>query len=83
MENKIEELRKEKGWSQEELSIRSKVSRNTISALETGSHINVTYSTMKKIAKALNKTVEYIFFDLTAQQDVQKTIATPHIKERK
>lgn len=72
MENIIEESRKEKGWSQEELSEKSRVSRNTISALETGSHINVTYITMKKIAKALDKSVNEIFFTHKAQHDVQK-----------
>lgn len=55
------EYREKEGLTQEELSKKSEVSRNTISAIETGTNTNVTYEVMEKIAKALNKKVATIF----------------------
>lgn len=60
---KIEQARKEKGWSQEKLSAESKVSRTIISGLESGTITNTTTNTLLAIAKALGKKVEDIFFD--------------------
>lgn len=63
MQNKVKEYREKEGLTQEELSKISTVSRNTISAIETGTNTNVTYEVMEKIANALNKKVATIFFN--------------------
>ncbi len=72
MKNRVKKYRELAGLTQEELSEKSYVSRNTISSLETGSNTNVTYDTMIKIAEALNETVATIFFEEKAQNIVQK-----------
>ncbi len=59
---RITEIRKEKGISQEELSILSGVSRATISGLESGRVTVTTTDTLQKISKALGETVSEIFF---------------------
>lgn len=59
---KIKEMRDAKGMTQEELSEKSGVSRVTISALENGTERNTTSKTLVKIAKALDCTVDQIFF---------------------
>lgn len=63
MKNKVREYREKEKLTQEELAQKSEVSRNTISALETGANTNVTYEVMEKIANALNKKVATIFFN--------------------
>lgn len=72
MKNKVKQYRELAGLTQEELSEKSDVSRNTISSLETGSNTNVTYDTMIKIAGALDEKVATIFFEDKAQNIVQK-----------
>ena len=72
MKNKLKEYREKRKLTQEELAEKSTVSRNTISALENGTNTNVTYDTMIKLAKALNKTVTAIFFEEKAQNTVQE-----------
>lgn len=72
MKNKIKYYRELTNLTQEELSKKSKVSRNTISSLETGSNNNITYDTMLKIANALNEKVSTIFFEDKAQNIVQR-----------
>lgn len=62
MKNKVKYYRELKEWSQEKLAEKSGVSRNTISAIETGTNTNVTYEVMEKIANALEKKVATIFF---------------------
>lgn len=59
---RIKEIREACGMSQEELAQKSGVSRGTISALENGLERNTTSKTLLKIAKALNTTVDQIFF---------------------
>ena len=63
MQNRVKEYREKENMTQEELAKKSEVSRNTISAIETGANTNVTYEIMGKIAKALNKKVATIFFN--------------------
>lgn len=63
MQNRVREYREKEGLTQEELAKKSEVSRNTISAIETGTNTNVTYEVMEKIAKALNKKAPTIFFN--------------------
>ena len=60
---RIQYLRQQRGLSQEKLAEESGVSRNTISAIETGTNVNVTREIMEKIAKALGEKVSTIFFD--------------------
>ena len=55
MKNRVKEFREEQNLTQEELSKKSGVSRNTI-------NVNVTYEVMEKIAMALKKKVSSIFF---------------------
>lgn len=59
--NKLKQLREEAGLSQEELSLKSGVSRVTISMLETGSQTNTTANTLIKLANALDKKVADFF----------------------
>lgn len=63
MKNKVKEYREKAEMTQEQLAEKSGVSRNTISALETGTNTNVTYEIMQKISKSLNKKVATIFFN--------------------
>lgn len=51
-----------KGFSQEELSKIAGVSRNTIVKLEKGESDGVRFGIIKKIAKALDTTVQDLFF---------------------
>lgn len=65
MNNKLKEVRENKGMSQEELSQRSGVSRTTISKIENwkeGDRIILKTSTIIDIAKALDSRIEDIFF---------------------
>lgn len=59
---KIKEARQEKNMSQEELALKSGVSRATISALENGTERYVMTGTLMKLAKALGTTIDKIFF---------------------
>ena len=60
---RIRELREGKNMTQEELSNKSGVSRGTISALENGDQYTTTTKTLLKIAKALDATVDQLFFN--------------------
>lgn len=62
MKNKLKEIREEQGISQEELAEKSKVSRTTISELETEKKEVTTNITLEKIASALGLKVSDIFF---------------------
>lgn len=62
MNNKIKEFRQAQGLSQEELSVKSGVSRPTISMIETNTLDNIESKTMLKLAKALNCDIGDIFF---------------------
>ena len=62
MRNKLKEIREGQGISQEELAEKSKVSRTTISELETGKKEVTTNITLEKIANALGLKVSDIFF---------------------
>lgn len=60
---KIKEIREALGMSQEMLSKKSEVSRTIISGLESGRNVVTTTLTLKKIASALGKSIDEIFFD--------------------
>ena len=59
---KIKQVRESKNMTQEELAAKSGVSRGTIIALESGCFKNTTTKTLLKIAKALETSVDAIFF---------------------
>ena len=62
MRYSIEDARKNKGLTQNELAELSGVSRTIISGLESGRIKNTTAGTLVKIASALKVNVEDIFF---------------------
>lgn len=59
---RLKEIREEKGVTQEELAEKSGVSRGTISAIENGTSRATTTKTLVALARALETTVESIFF---------------------
>lgn len=61
MEYRIKQCREEMHLSQQELAIKSGVSRATISGLESGQITVTTTETLIKIARALDKRVSDIF----------------------
>lgn len=60
MENKVEELRKNKGLSQEEFAKKIKVSRQTVSSIETGKY-NPSLELAFSIADFFDRPIEEIF----------------------
>ncbi|CUH91645.1 helix-turn-helix transcriptional regulator [Herbinix luporum] len=60
MKNKLEEIRKEKGITQEELADALEVSRQTISSLENGRY-NPSIILAFKISRYFNLSIEEIF----------------------
>lgn len=60
MKNRIKELRKEKGYRQEDLAEAVNVSRQTIIAIENDKY-NPTLELAMRLAKYLNTTVEELF----------------------
>lgn len=59
---KIKELREKQKISQEELAIKSGVSRALISGLETGTIQETSTATLKKLATFFNVKVSELFF---------------------
>ena len=64
MKYRIKEFREELGMTQEELSIKSGVSRTIISGLEKNTVKTTTVKTLMSIAKALNKDIGDIFLQI-------------------
>ncbi len=60
LKNKLEEIRKERGITQEELADKLEVSRQTISSLENGRY-NPSIMLAFKIAHFFNLSIEEIF----------------------
>lgn len=58
--NKLEELRKAAGLTQQELSVKAEVSRKSINAIENGVYVPSTVLALK-ISKTLNCRVEDLF----------------------
>ena len=61
LKNRIAEIRNIENITQEELAKRSRISRVALSSIENGTVPNG--DTMLNIAKALNKSVEDIFYE--------------------
>ena len=57
---KLQELRKSKGFTQEELAFRANISPSYMSAIERGI-TDTTISTAKRLAKALNTEILELF----------------------
>ena len=60
MQNRIKQLRKEAGYSQEELAKKCAVSRQTINAIENDKY-DPTLTLAFSLAKELNTTVDELF----------------------
>ena len=60
MENRVEQLRKERGLSQEDFAKAIRVSRQTVSSIETGRY-NPSLDLAFDIADFFGKTIEEIF----------------------
>ncbi len=60
MKNKLEEIRKEKGITQEELANALEVSRQTVGSLENGRY-NPSIMLAFKIARFFNLSIEEVF----------------------
>jgi len=56
---RIKKIRKEKGFSQEQLALKSKLHRTYISDIERGDR-NVSIKNIEKIAEALDVTLSYL-----------------------
>lgn len=61
MNNKIREIREEKGIKLVELARKTNLSEGYISHLEKGDRENPTYNTMVKISKALGEKITKVF----------------------
>jgi putative transcriptional regulator len=66
MNNRLRELRAEKGWSQEVLAKTLEVSRQSVNAIETGKY-DPSLPLAFKIAKVFGKRIEDIFADGESQ----------------
>ncbi len=62
MKNRLEEIRKERGITQEDLAAALEVSRQTIGSLENGRY-NPSILLAFKIARYFSKSIEDIFID--------------------
>lgn len=62
MNNKLRDLRAERGWSQAELAGHIDVSRQAVNAIETGKH-DPSLSLAFRIARVFGTTIEEIFDD--------------------
>ena len=60
MKNRIKEFRKRVGYTQEDLAIKMKVTRQTINAIENNKY-NPTLELAMKLAKFLETSVEQLF----------------------
>jgi putative transcriptional regulator len=60
MKNTVRELRTAQGWTQAELGVRLKVTRNSVNAIETGRY-EPSLTLALRIARLFGKPVEQIF----------------------
>lgn len=71
MRNKLEELRKEKGLTQEQLSTELKITSDYVSMIERGAR-SPGFKLAKKIADFFSRTVDEIFFDNEQNETFEK-----------
>lgn len=67
IKNRIAEIRNEEKITQEELAKKSKISRVALSSIENGTVPNG--DTMFNIAKALNRAVEQVFYEVSVNHE--------------
>ncbi len=67
VKNRLEELRTENGWTQQELADRVEVSRQTISSLESGRY-NPSILLAFRLARLFKVQVEYLFIYLEEEE---------------
>jgi putative transcriptional regulator len=60
MKNRIKVFRAERDWSQEDLAVLARVSRQTINAIETGKY-SPSLSLAFKISRLFDQPIEHIF----------------------
>ncbi|MEM9404451.1 MAG: helix-turn-helix transcriptional regulator [Acidobacteriota bacterium] len=68
MKNNIRELRTERGWSQAELALRVRVSRNSINAVENGK-FDPSLPLAFRIAQVFESSIESVFDAADIWQD--------------
>lgn len=71
MKNRLKEYRQNKNMKQQELSDLVGISRFYLSDIETGK-ANPSLSIVRNLAKALNASIDDIFFDNSVRQDAQE-----------
>jgi len=57
---RVRELRKQKGWSQEDLADKAGLHRTYVGTVERGEQ-NISIDNIEKIAKTLGRSLEYLF----------------------
>jgi transcriptional regulator with XRE-family HTH domain len=57
---RIKELRERRGWSQSELARRAHVRQALLSALETGRQPDTTGSVLRRLARTLGVSIDYL-----------------------
>ncbi|MGE0444176.1 MAG: helix-turn-helix transcriptional regulator [Vicinamibacterales bacterium] len=62
MKNRVRQLRTEQGWTQADLALRLRVSRNSVNAIETGRY-EPSLMLALRIARLFARKVEDIFLD--------------------
>jgi putative transcriptional regulator len=70
MENRLEALRNEKGWTQQELADRVSVSRQTIISLERGRY-NPSILLAFRLARTFDAAIENIFLYNESEDDYE------------
>ena len=74
MENRVEKLRKERGLNQEEFAKAIRVSRQTVSSIETGKY-NPSLELAFTIADFFGMTIEEIFIHKAGGTDDEKELS--------
>lgn len=64
MNNRLKELRAQRGWSQQSLAEKLEVSRQSVNAIETGKY-DPSLPLAFRIARIFGSTIEQIFEDTT------------------
>ena len=78
--DKLRDLLKQRGMKQTELAERIGVSKTTINSIITRNNKSVDFSTMEKIADALDVPIEY-FFDRPGKQATEKPTSVGELTE--
>ena len=63
MENRLQEIRWSKGWSQQKLADRAHVAKSTIGGNDNGHIRNPTIQTANRLSKALQMDILDIFYE--------------------